>query len=381
LIIACPECTSPFEVADGHIAALVQVECPTCNFRMILDFEAANDASLREDGMAMTQGFRDETSYRQAVGAGQVAYSSSAAATSPRGPSLRAVPDQPPVAQPEPLQPPAREPVQPVMPVIERPQVRQPPITPPVEQPPIRQPAQPIEQPVAEQPVIDKPPVRHPQQPTEQPERSRSRPTLIAHTPPPPQPVVTPPQPVAQPTASPPYSEAQVETHVGPPPSGPGGIDVQLDEDVGIDVDMDEPEVAATPAVRTPPHTPVRDPATEPERPADQEARVPQPEPGVTTSKPTGKDREADDEADEVQPKRSRGATALKLVILFLLVATLGLMGWSIATTGTPFQKLLELVGAAQPADDKADKADDASDAKADDKADAKTKANGKAPR
>ena len=48
MIIACPECTSPFQVVDDQIAALVQVECPTCNFRMILDFEAANDASLRE---------------------------------------------------------------------------------------------------------------------------------------------------------------------------------------------------------------------------------------------------------------------------------------------------------------------------------------------
>ena len=53
MIIACPECSSPFQVVDGQIAALVQVECPTCSFRMILDFEAANDASLIEDGMAV----------------------------------------------------------------------------------------------------------------------------------------------------------------------------------------------------------------------------------------------------------------------------------------------------------------------------------------
>src|SRR5690606_3183682 len=83
VIIACPECTNPFEIADGHIAPLVQIECPTCNFRMILDFEAANDASLREEGMGMAQGFRDAASYRQAVGAGQIGYSPS---TSPAQP-------------------------------------------------------------------------------------------------------------------------------------------------------------------------------------------------------------------------------------------------------------------------------------------------------
>ena len=85
MIIACPECTSPFQVVDGQIAALVQVECPTCAFRMILDFEAANDASLREAGMQMTQGFRDETAYRQAVGAGQVTYDAGQAQARPPG--------------------------------------------------------------------------------------------------------------------------------------------------------------------------------------------------------------------------------------------------------------------------------------------------------
>jgi len=48
VIIACPECTKPFEVEDSEIAPLVQIECPHCVFRMILDFEAANDASLIE---------------------------------------------------------------------------------------------------------------------------------------------------------------------------------------------------------------------------------------------------------------------------------------------------------------------------------------------
>ena len=53
MIIACPDCESPFELRDENIAALVQLECPSCSFRMILDFAAANDASLVEDGMKM----------------------------------------------------------------------------------------------------------------------------------------------------------------------------------------------------------------------------------------------------------------------------------------------------------------------------------------
>ncbi|WP_219906721.1 zinc-ribbon domain-containing protein, partial [Enhygromyxa salina] len=103
MIIACPECTSPFQVADGQIAALVQVECPTCSFRMILDFEAANDASLREAGMQMAQGFHDEASYRQAVGAGEVSYAE------PK-PGLRAVPEPTPAPKPAPTPRPAAAP-------------------------------------------------------------------------------------------------------------------------------------------------------------------------------------------------------------------------------------------------------------------------------
>ncbi|HLT38894.1 MAG TPA: hypothetical protein VK034_21550, partial [Enhygromyxa sp.] len=163
MIIACPECTNPFEIADGHIAPLVQIECPTCNFRMILDFEAANDASLREEGMGMAQGFRDAASYRQAVGAGQIGYSPSTSPAQPAAerPSLRAVPDQP---APQPVaQPPIRQPR--VEPPVEKPPIRQPVAQPVAEQPVAEQPVaeQPVvAQPVAEQPVLDKPPVRHP---------------------------------------------------------------------------------------------------------------------------------------------------------------------------------------------------------------------------
>jgi hypothetical protein len=69
MIIACPECEGPFEVRDGDIAELVQIECPHCRFRMILDFAAANDASLVEAGMRMASGFRSAADYRRAAGA------------------------------------------------------------------------------------------------------------------------------------------------------------------------------------------------------------------------------------------------------------------------------------------------------------------------
>ncbi|MBK6916199.1 MAG: hypothetical protein IPH07_02250 [Deltaproteobacteria bacterium] len=67
MIIACPECVGPFELRDGDIAELVQLECPHCRFRMIFDFAAANDASLREPGMRMASGYRSVADYRSAV--------------------------------------------------------------------------------------------------------------------------------------------------------------------------------------------------------------------------------------------------------------------------------------------------------------------------
>ena len=66
MIIECPECTRPFELADDHIAALVQVECPSCRYRMILDFAAANDPSLRETAMKSTDHSFQETHGRPA---------------------------------------------------------------------------------------------------------------------------------------------------------------------------------------------------------------------------------------------------------------------------------------------------------------------------
>lgn len=67
MIISCPECTGPFELADDQIAELVQIECPNCGFRMILDFAAANDPSLVEDEMRIASGFRSAADYYASI--------------------------------------------------------------------------------------------------------------------------------------------------------------------------------------------------------------------------------------------------------------------------------------------------------------------------
>jgi DNA-directed RNA polymerase subunit RPC12/RpoP len=324
LIIACPECTSPFQVLDDQIAALVQIECPNCKFRMILDFEAANDASLREEGMQMAQGFRDEASYRAAVGADTVARGVGARTPAAERPSLRAVPDEPvveaqPVVERPPVRPqPVAEPV--AEPVVERPPVR--PVAPP-EKPPVRV-ATPIEQPVRQ---IER------------------RPTLIAHTPPPPRPVVATPapervrpveraiDPVGPVGPVGPAVESRVETHIGPPPTGPEpGPKPELEAEAEIDVDIDEPEVAidepevavdepevAAGLARTPPHTPGREPASEAEVPAR-----PTPPPEI--------DDEAEPELEPTKPRR----VGLQLFALLILLLAGGLMTWSLITTRDP---------------------------------------------
>jgi len=67
MIISCPECADPFDLPDDHIAELVQLACPHCAFRMILDFAAANDPGLIEQGMRIASGFRSAADYRAAT--------------------------------------------------------------------------------------------------------------------------------------------------------------------------------------------------------------------------------------------------------------------------------------------------------------------------
>jgi hypothetical protein len=335
LIIACPECTSPFQVLDGQIAALLQIECPSCTFRMILDFEAANDASLREEGMGYAQGFRDEAAYRQAVGAGEISHAPSEAPRAAAKPELRAVPTPEPTPEPEPA------------PVADRPEpVRRPVSTPAPTPTPVQpQPVQP--QPVQPQPVQPQP-VEPQAVPKPQPSKPpvRARPTLIAHTAPPPvRPELTPP-PQQQPVQ--PQTEAAVDTHVGPPPTAevaapvevsPPADDAQLEvaaDEFSVELD-DEPEVVpaqrprpvveAEPPVRTPPHSPSPTPSVT--KPAPEEAITPPdvpivPKPEEAETKETG--------------KRKGGAlrTVFLMLLLLILMGAAGLMGWSVIETQDP---------------------------------------------
>lgn len=63
MFVVCPSCAGPFRIPADQIAPLVQIACPHCEFRMILDFEAANDPSLVESGHLMAQGFENAEQY------------------------------------------------------------------------------------------------------------------------------------------------------------------------------------------------------------------------------------------------------------------------------------------------------------------------------
>jgi hypothetical protein len=63
MFVLCPSCAGPFRIPADQIAPLVQIACPHCEFRMILDFEAANDPSLAEPGQLFAQGFDSAEAY------------------------------------------------------------------------------------------------------------------------------------------------------------------------------------------------------------------------------------------------------------------------------------------------------------------------------
>ena len=65
MIIACPSCHGPFEIPNGQIAPLVQVDCPNCGVRNIFDFAAANDPSLIEEAHGRAAGFLSADAYHQ----------------------------------------------------------------------------------------------------------------------------------------------------------------------------------------------------------------------------------------------------------------------------------------------------------------------------
>jgi len=63
MFIVCPSCSGPYSIAADQIAPLVQVACPHCEYRVILDFEAANDPALREPGHQFAQGYESAEAY------------------------------------------------------------------------------------------------------------------------------------------------------------------------------------------------------------------------------------------------------------------------------------------------------------------------------
>jgi predicted Zn finger-like uncharacterized protein len=63
MFIVCPSCSGPYRISADQIAPLVQVACPHCEYRVILDFEAANDPALREPGHQFAQGYETAADY------------------------------------------------------------------------------------------------------------------------------------------------------------------------------------------------------------------------------------------------------------------------------------------------------------------------------
>jgi len=63
MFVLCPSCAGPFRIPADQIAPLVQIACPHCEFRMILDIEAANEPSLAEPGQLFAQGFESAEAY------------------------------------------------------------------------------------------------------------------------------------------------------------------------------------------------------------------------------------------------------------------------------------------------------------------------------
>jgi DNA-directed RNA polymerase subunit RPC12/RpoP len=92
MIIACPDCSGPYQLPDDQVAALVQIECPHCTSRIILDFEAANTPALVEPGMGVANSWASEAEYRAAI-----AGAAAATAAAPSPPSTP--PQAPPTTQ------------------------------------------------------------------------------------------------------------------------------------------------------------------------------------------------------------------------------------------------------------------------------------------
>ncbi len=327
MIIACPECESPFELRDENIAELVQVECPHCRFRMILDFAAANDASLVEDGMRMASGFHSAADYQ--------------AASAPAAPSVAPVPE--PVA-------PAPEPPEPELPAAPTPE----PVAPEPAVPAAAAPEPVAPEPAAPEPAAPRTPdpakfevsepeltpdtrstiigIAAPSFPTAEardapspiieldnaPDYDGDDGPTVVRTIDPAQVPAAPPKPQAEPEPPPP----KVETVVARAPVAPEPIPEPTAEPIPEPVAEPIPEPVAPepePAPRKAPHS------VEPERPRSS----PKPE-----APPAPIAAAADDDLDFDMPGRMN--PLLKVVAILTGLAALGLVGASFVLEGTP---------------------------------------------
>jgi DNA-directed RNA polymerase subunit RPC12/RpoP len=300
MIIVCPACSDPYQIEDEKIAPLVQIACPHCQDRIILDFEAANDASLVEPGMQTAHGFRTEAEYRQAAGG------ETAAPAAPK--PTPAAPKPTPVAVPKPAAPtPAPTPV----PTPPRAQPSTPAATPPraakPSPPPTPTPAaKPLELTKKVEPAAEAEPI-----------------DLGA--------------PVAQ-DAGQPQSDIETVQAEG------------IEEDIA-EIDVETPEVVAdadAPA-HAPPHTPpaaaiasTAPPASEPVVSLDE----PRPTPAELSQAHAVVDGDTEDAAE---PPKKKGGAGRALLMLFIGLLLIGgaLAGWSYVETGDPnpipfVQSLLE---------------------------------------
>ncbi|HRI09522.1 MAG TPA: zinc-ribbon domain-containing protein, partial [Nannocystaceae bacterium] len=98
MIIACPNCTGPYQLADDQVAPLVQVQCPHCEYRIILDFAAADDESLRDPETQLAACFANTGDLQSFLGDGYEFPKYDL----PAQPKLAAVPTPAPVTEPKP---------------------------------------------------------------------------------------------------------------------------------------------------------------------------------------------------------------------------------------------------------------------------------------
>lgn len=324
MILACPECSRPFEIADDQIAALVQIECPSCAFRMILDFEAANDPSLVEAGMKMASGWRSAADYHASFTAHEPETSRPHLVAAPEP---EPEPEPAPVLEPEPIvlsRPGRTSPARPAAPI---------------------QPASSFE---ARPPAFDAEDTRIHEPAAGPPAEAKT----VLDVPPPTPPVSEDAPTVVPPSASPrPHLEvrldASMEEEEGPTqihtPSlrasmqAPRTSDVVVRKQVVVAAAAEEvppargggttvaPAPTAPAEARVPPHTP-------PGRPVVEDApAVPQRD---TPARPRPAPRfESMDLPDEEKPAQSSALGTV--VVVLLLLSALGLVGASLALENT----------------------------------------------